>query len=100
MPKLYISVWEHVARDAVNTPIPIPQTPPLCEDWVEITTESRQSHVFDERARFITVTVDVPCCLAFGEDPEAEISYHPVMPGVEKWYGVRSGHRLAVIEYT
>lgn len=100
MPKLYISVWEHVARDAVNTPIPIPQTPSLWEEWIEITTESEQSHQFNDRARFISVTCEVPCCLAFGEDPAAEVSYHPLNPGVERWYGVRPGHKLAVIEYT
>lgn len=100
MPKLYISVYEHVARDMVNTPIPIPQTPPLAEDWVEITTESKQSCVFEDRARFIMVSTEIPCCLAFGDDPVAEISYHPLSPGVDRWYGVRPGHRLAVIEYT
>src|SRR5882672_6197590 len=100
MPKLYISVWEHIARDAVNTPIPIPQTPSLSEEWIEITTESAQSHVFDERAKFISGNAETPCCLSFGEDPIAEISYHPLTPGVDRWYGVRPGHRLAVIEYT
>lgn len=100
MPKLYITVYEHVARDMVNTPIPIPQMPSLSEQWIEITTESEQSHTFEERAKFICVTAEIPCCLAFGEDPIAQVGYHPLNPGVDRWYGVRPGQKLAVIEYT
>lgn len=100
MPKLYLTVYEHVARDMVNTPIPIPQAPPLSEDWVEITTESKQCGEFEERATFICVTAEIPCCLAFGVDPIALVGYHPLNPGVDRWYGVRPGQKLAVIEYT
>lgn len=100
MPKLYITSWEHMARDAVNTPTNIPQTPALSEEWVDVTVESRQSAPFDERVKFITVMSEVPCCLTFGEDPVAVVGYHPLNAGIYRDYGVRPGHKLAVIEYT
>lgn len=98
MPKIYITVYRNLARDSVNTPIQIPQTPPLSEDAVEIQVTPNQSQPFPTHATFITVKAEIACWLAFGEDPIAKVGEHPVDANEKLWYGVTPGQRLSVVE--
>lgn len=99
MPLLHITVYARVARDAGNGVTPIPMAPPVFEEGVPIELgQSNQSEPFTSQANFVMVKPEVDCCLAFGEDPVAEVGIHPVEAGEIRWYGVHPGHQIAVIE--
>lgn len=70
------------------------------EQAIDIGSGSVPSAPWSQGTRFIMVCNDVPCCLAFGDNPTAEIGKHRVPADRERFYTVRPGQRLAVIAST
>lgn len=97
MAKVYVTCYRYLARDNTNMLIAAPEVPPLAEMVVEISPDSTQSDPFPRDTTFICVKTDGTCALAFGEDPKAESDKHMVDAGERLWYGVKAGHKVAVI---
>lgn len=93
---LFISEYARIALDGGSKEIGAPMAPPLRDQRVDIGAQSMQSEPWSESTTFISVCATEPCCLAFGEDPEAQYDLHYVPAGVTLFYGVHQGHRLAV----
>lgn len=95
--RLFVTVYRHMALDDFNRLIAAPMTPPLDEFYLEIGPESSVSDPFPQYATFISVKPEVDCALAFGEEPVADPDFHRLDAGEKCFYGVREGHRIAVI---
>lgn len=96
-PRLYLSCWRDMAWDSNSRPVGAPMAPPLSEVFVDITHESIASDPFPQYTHFISIRTEADCAVAFGEDPVADPEFHHIEPGERLFYGVRAGHRIAVI---
>jgi hypothetical protein len=96
-PRLHITCYRDVAWDSNSRPVGAPMTPPLAEAFVDITHESVASDQFPQYTHFICIRSEADCAIAFGENPVADQDYHHIEPGERLFYGVQSGHRIAVI---
>jgi hypothetical protein len=94
---LYITEYSSMAIDGRNSVIPAPITPPLAEQCIEVGLSSTESEPFQGSTKFIAVSPDEACCIAFGVHPEATNVAHRIFAGETRYYGVHQGHRLAVI---
>ncbi len=95
---LYVTCYRDMAWDSNSRAIGAPMEPAISEQIIDITHESIQGDKFPEWTHFVIVKATEDCAIAFGENPEADPSYHILEAGERTTHGVRAGHRVAVIE--
>lgn len=95
--KIFISEYSRIITDHGNLAVPVPLTPPVAEQSIEIELFSKPSDPFRPQTRFIIVHTDAAVSLAFGASPEANPEFHKLGPGETRPYGVNPGDRLAVV---
>ena len=74
-----------------------PMTPALVEQSVEIGEVSKHSKPFNSATRLVMLKARADCSLAFGVEPKADPRFHFMDAGETRFYGVKPGHRVAVV---
>lgn len=96
MANLHITEFSDVAN--IVFPVPIPQMPPVVEQApLAIGGTSAASLAFNARTRFVCLTPKADCHVAFGDAPVATTNSKPLTAGQDYYFGVTSGHKVAVI---
>lgn len=99
MPKLYITEYEHILA-AANGVAPVAVEPRVAEQVITFGASSVQSQAFSERTRCIRVHTDAVCSIDVGENPVATVSKARMAVNQTEYFGVRPGHKIAVIQNT
>lgn len=97
---LDITEYGSMATDVPGNRLPCGQEPAVLTQQVAIGGASAQSAAFNGSTRFIRVHADAACRLAFGADPTASAASMRMAAGSTEYFGVRPGHKLAVITTT
>jgi hypothetical protein len=95
--KIFISEFSRIILDHGNFAVPIPLTPSVAEQSIEIEMVSKTSEPFKPQTRFILVHTEAACSIAFGLTPEADQRFHKLGPGETRYYGINPGDCLAVV---
>lgn len=98
MSRLYITCYRSMAIDDFGRLVAAPMTPPLAEDYIEITHESKISTPFPLYTSFICIKADADCHIDIGDEPTADQNYHLISAGERLFYGAQAGHQVSVIE--
>lgn len=94
---LYISEFSRISFDFGNLVIQAPFASSLvAEQYLKIDFEPSYSEVFNSRSRFILVSADTNCCLAFGKEPNPRL--HKLFAAQSRLYGIEPGTRLGVVK--
>lgn len=93
---LFINEFSRMALDQGHTSTGVPIVPPIATHRVNIGANSEQGPKWADSTVMIELYATENCCLAFGEDPQADHEYFMMGAGTTRYYGVSSGHRLAV----
>jgi len=87
-----------LAVDKLNNVFQGVVLPEIATNNVAIGASSTQSAAFNEETRLIRVYAPVNCRIEVGTNPTASASQSVYMPaGRVEYFGVRAGHKLAVI---
>ncbi len=75
---------------------PLAEMPPAVQQVVTFTTSTQSAAV---TTRYVRVTSDADCVLAFGADPTAATATGAVglSAGVAEYFGVTIGHKIAAV---
>lgn len=105
MSTLYIEEYSNVA--AVGTVIgphkitgQAPSEPSIASQTVSIAASSTQSNAFQASTLLIRVHADSICSIAIGANPTAVTTQKRMAANQTEYFGVQSGHKLAVIQNT
>ena len=77
--------------------IPTGAEPAIAQHTVAVTVGSVQSNVFGASTKFIRVHTDVICSYNFGANPTATAATPRLAANSTEFFGVRAGHRVAII---
>lgn len=80
--------------------IPTGQEPSVAEQNVAIGVASAQSAAFDGNTKFVLVHTDAICSIKFGANPTAVATEARMAAGETRFYGVKPGDKVAVIQNT
>lgn len=97
MAKLFITEFQYLENSNDIGGVPQAARLPGTTQVVTYTTSSVQSAVFAATTRFVRVTSDSACCLAYGSNPTATTSGMRLPFDSVEYFGVTPGQRLAVI---
>jgi len=104
MASLYITEFEHMPSLTSWGVIPqCPQAPGLAEQKLAIGGTSVASAAFNAKTKFVMLHTDVICSIAWSEtgtDPTAAATAQRMAANETRFYGVRSGGKVAVITNT
>jgi hypothetical protein len=93
MAALYITEYE-LAYNGV------PAEPALAHQKVTISGTSAQSAAFNERTKFVRISVDGITSVLFGVDPTAEATHQRLIVGETRDYYTVGGYKVAGITNT
>ena len=96
MAVLFISEYPRLAIDAAGAGVPI-GVEPGTDQTVAIGGVSTQSNAFRGGTKMVRLHTDSICHVLFGEDPTASSANKRMAAGQTEFFGVREGHKLAVI---
>lgn len=99
MAVLFISEYDNVARDNVGM-VQAGQEPSITTQTVAIGAGSTQSNAFNANTKFVRIHTDAICSVAFGANPTASATTARLAAGQTEFFGVRPGHKVAVITNT
>jgi hypothetical protein len=98
---LYISEFARAAIDSQGQEIPAPDWEYLvAEQSVNIGVSSTQSNALNSTTRFVLLSMDAACSLAYGANPTAVTTAHRCATNEVRFYGAGGGKKLAVIANT
>lgn len=97
MATLFVTELNRVIVGGANIVVPVGAVPGPAEQAVAIGAGSTQSAAFNADTRFIMVSADTACCLAFGPNPTAVTTAHRLPAGETRYYGVAPGSKVAAI---
>lgn len=102
MASLYVTEYSAIASVNTNfggrdSPGQAPQDPPNAEQLVNIAASSTQSSAFTSTTSLIRVHADAICSIAIGANPTATTSKKRLAANQTEYFGVSSGHKIAVI---
>lgn len=92
-----ISEYTNLARDAQNNVVHAGVEPATAVQQVSQGGSSTQSAAFSSTTSFVRVHADSAVRIAFGANPTASASSPRMPAGATEFFGVRPGHKLAVI---
>lgn len=108
MAVLYITELEALGTPSVGGHLPIAYVPPVTEQTLAISGSSAASAAFSGQTRFVRLTCDVTCSLAFGPTPTAQsvsgtqtgaaaVGTARLPAGEVEYFAVSPNHKVAVI---
>ncbi len=100
MATLYITEIANLVFDNRSNAVAAPAMPPVAEQAVAITGGSVQSAAFQTLTRFVMVSTDSICSLAWGANPTAVTTAQRMAANETRFYGVIPGQKLAAIANT
>lgn len=95
-----VNVVQYDAIDQDNTGGVQPQiakTPAISSENVTSGATSAQSSVFSDNTKLVLVSTDTTIRITFGTDPAAAATSERLVADASRYYGVRAGQKLAVI---
>jgi hypothetical protein len=99
MSTLYVAEYEMLLVDARGDVVLAPLDPPLAEQTVTIGVSSAvAANPFTTRTRFIQISADTTCSVAFGKSPTATTGNQRLAANEKVFKGVNAGDLVAVIE--
>jgi len=100
MSTLYITEFSDMPIVAEGVP-DIPMTPPVAEQVVTISGSSAASSAFNAKTRFVLISSDVVCSIAWsatpGATPTATATNMRMPASTPLKFGVNAGDKVAVI---
>lgn len=99
MAVLYIQEYDRMPTDT-RTSIPTGSEPALASQTVAIGGGSVQSAAFNTNTRFVRLHTDAICSVEFGANPTATSSKARMAANQTEFFGVKGGHKVAVITNT
>jgi hypothetical protein len=100
MTTLYIAEISALGIDAGGQAIAAANMPPVTEQTVAIGDSSLASKPFGGSTRFVQISTDATCSLAFGVNPTATTSNQRLPADKMRLFSVTPGHKVAVISNT
>lgn len=102
MPTVYITEYARQARDASGFLMVVADEPPVANQTVAIGATSAQSNAFNDLTRFVRVSTDAVCSIAFGANPTATATTRRMPANTTEYFGVPQGgaYKIAVITNT
>ena len=94
---LDIVEYKDLARDASGGSIATGAEPNLRVQQLPVVSQSSQSSAFVDGTTFVRVHSSEACRVAFGANPTADATSMRLAPNSTEFFGVRSGHKVAVI---
>lgn len=95
MPNLYVGEYCDIGSTTRGS-IAIPLEPPLNEQSVEITSQSKQSAPIADTTCIVKLISDADCAIAIGTDPDATNSVRYLAAGMERIITVLPGSKLKI----
>jgi len=99
MATAYIAEFRDLAYDQHGHPVPVGSCPPLAEQVVTFTA-STQSTAFHSDTRFVRISADANCNLAFGSAPTATASNMEMQADTPEYFGVNGKDKVAIYDGT
>ena len=87
-----------LAVDKLNNTLPAVTLPELAAQKITFNATSAQSAAFNAETRIIQVCATAACRIAVGANPSATANSLYIPANVPLYFGVRAGHKLAVIQ--
>ena len=79
MALLYVSEYEAMGHERRGILVPAPKEPALLDQTpIDFTAGEVKSAVFSEGCRYVLLTADADCHIAFGSNPTATTSHKPL----------------------
>jgi hypothetical protein len=102
MATVYITEYARQARDASGFQMVVADEPPVTSQTVTIGGSSVQSNAFNDLTRFVRVSTDAICSIAFGTNPTATAAARRMPANTTEYFGVPQGgaYKIAVITNT
>lgn len=102
MPTLFITEFARQSRDAAGFLMVVAEEPAVANQTVAIGAGSTQSNAFNSLTRFVRISTDAICSIAFGENPTATTSTRRMPANTTEYFGVPAGSafKVAVISNT
>lgn len=97
---VYITEYSKLATDDNGHTVASGAEPSVAEQRVTVSGTSAQSAAFTEQTDFVMIHTTEVVCLKFGTDPTATNDRHRMAAGETRFYGVKSGSKVAVIQGT
>src|SRR5262245_51953395 len=98
MSTLYIAEYEKLLVDINGNVVMAPHDPPLAEQTISIGVSStKATNPFGTRTRFVQLSTDAICSVAFGPNPTATASNQRLPANAILFKGVKAGDYVAVI---
>lgn len=94
-----ITEFSRIARTPQNNVLPTGEFP-ASNQQVAIGAGSVQSAVFADATTFVRVHTDATCRIDIGGNPTAGAASPRMAAGATEYFGVKPGHRIAVITST
>ena len=100
MATLYISEYALLAATTQGSDIPEVPAPSTLDQTVAIGSGSLQSNAFQASTRYVEVSCDLPCALAFGTNPTATVANLTLAQYERKLFAIPQGQafKVAVIQ--
>lgn len=96
MAELTIAEYELVANDLYGRIVPVPIEPAVARQTVAIGASSAASNAFNARTKFVLLTTDTACLIAFGTAPDADDYTAYLAAGQAMFFGVSPDLSLKV----
>jgi hypothetical protein len=98
MSTLYVAEYEKLLVDTNGHVVLAPHEPPLVEQTITIGGSSTPAtNPFSSRTKFVQLSTDAICSVAFGKNPTATTSNQRLPANTVVFKGVHAGDFVAVI---
>lgn len=98
MAKLYVTEYSELAKDTLSRDMMAAKEPSLVEQTpITISGSSAQSAAFSTNTNLIRVHTDAICSVLVAIDPTATANHKRMAANQTEYFGVRPGHKIAVI---
>ena len=100
MAVLDITEYQFIARDGRGSFVPTGMEPALTTQQLAIGAGSVASNAFNENTTLVRIHADAPCRIEINPAPTASAASKRMAAGQTEYFGVRAGHKVAVITTT
>lgn len=99
MAVLDITEYQFIARDGRGSFVPTGMEPAITTQQLAIGVNV-VSNAFNENTTLVRVHADAPCRIEISPAPTATAASKRMAGGQTEYFGVRAGHRIAVVSTT
>ena len=100
MAVLYISEYQDMPMTGSGPAFQAGMEPAIATQTVAIGGTSTQSAAFNASTRFVRLHTDAICSVLFGSNPTATATSPRMAANATELFGVKGGHKVAVITNT